>query len=235
MSGLLGVFDPTGRPIDRDEFERVAACPCGVSRPRWLSVLVFAGHRDGLCQACPGQATDRRTASRWRMHRGQDLPTTFDGRLDNREELAAQLDLRVSAVTPDSVLVAAAYRRWGVECPARLLGDFSLVVCDSQHRRLLVARDIFGLRPLFTVEKTGDAWWWASDQRALVSLQMPPINEGYIGELLSDRITTVDETVYQGLHRLPMAHAELTIGARACAGGGATGNPIWTARNSSKS
>ncbi|MGH9144933.1 MAG: asparagine synthase-related protein [Vicinamibacterales bacterium] len=140
---------------------------------------------------------------------GTQTCVTFDGRLDNREELAAQLDLRVSDSTPDSVLASAAYWRWGLDCPVRLLGDFSLVVWDGRERRLFMARDIFGLRPLF-YRRMGDGLWWASDQQALVSPRSPAINEGYVGELLSDRMTTIDETIYEEVRRLPMAHA-LTI------------------------
>ena len=131
---------------------------------------------------------------------------TFDGRLDNREELAAELDVRLSDFIPDSLLAAAAYRRWGVECPVRLLGDFSLVIWDGRERRLFAARDILGVRPLFYRRLHG-VWLWASDQRALMAFDMPTINEGYVGEILSSRITSIDETIYHSIHRLPMGHA----------------------------
>ena len=203
MSGLAGAFDPTGRPIDRDAFERMVSHvayrgPDGVRcwyAPRIaMAFAKFARTPDGTADRQPLDDPDA------------EICVTFDGRLDNREELAAQLDLRVSDVTPDSALAAAAYRRWGMECPVRLLGDFSLVVWDGRERRLFAARDILGVRPLF-YRKLNGAWWWASDQRALVALDMPAINEGYLGEHLSSRITSIDETIYQSIHRLPMAHA----------------------------
>ena len=56
----------------------------------------------------------------------------FWGRLDNRKERAAQLDVQAKLSTvPDPVLVHAAWRRWGEGLAEKRLGDFALAVIDT--------------------------------------------------------------------------------------------------------
>lgn len=208
MSGLAGAFDPSGHPIDRDMFARVVSYvayrgPDGVRTWQTTSGIAMA-----FAQfiRTPDAVADRQP----RCEQATELCVTFDGRLDNRAELTSQLGAAVHERTPDSALAAAAYRRWGTESAAKLLGDFSFIVWDGRERRLFAARDVAAARPLFYRVLNG-VWWWASDQRALLELGMPAINLGYVGEHLSCRVTSIDETIYEGIQRLPMAHA-LTIG-----------------------
>jgi asparagine synthase (glutamine-hydrolysing) len=74
-----------------------------------------------------------------------------DVRLDNRDELAEALGLEPAqaGLLADSALLLRALERWGDEAPARLLGDFAFAFYDSRERRLLLARDPLGQRPLF--------------------------------------------------------------------------------------
>lgn len=53
----------------------------------------------------------------------------------------------------DTEVVLAAWRAWGVECLSRFNGMFAFVLLDLEHRRLFVARDRFGVKPLY---------WWVS-------------------------------------------------------------------------
>jgi asparagine synthase (glutamine-hydrolysing) len=205
MSGLAGVFVCGGRPVDRSLFAQV------------VSKIAYRGrggltswHAPGVSLACAkfirtsDSAFDRQPL----YDAASDTCVTFDGRLDNRAELAGLLDVPLDDELPDSQLAGAAYRRWGTDALVRLLGDFSLAIWDGRERRLLLARDIMGARPLFYRELNG-AWWWASDQRALLGPGLPAINHGLLAEHLNGRIVSVDETVYEGVQRLPMAHALL--------------------------
>jgi asparagine synthase (glutamine-hydrolysing) len=80
----------------------------------------------------------------------QGIQVVFAGRLDNRAELAA--DLGVDAALPDARFAALAYQRWGLACPERLVGAFSMVVWDAPNERLFCATDHLALRPLFYSE-----------------------------------------------------------------------------------
>jgi asparagine synthase (glutamine-hydrolysing) len=155
MSGLAGTFDPTARRIDRDAFEHAV---CHVSYRGADGIRYWYAPGIAMAFAKFARTPDAPADLQPLEDPAAETCVTFDGRLDNRDELAAQLDLQISDSTPESVLVSAAYRRWGVECPVRLLGDFSLVVWDGRERRLFMARDIFGLRPLF-YRRMGSALW----------------------------------------------------------------------------
>lgn len=72
----------------------------------------------------------------------------FDGRLDNRDQLATELGRRPAGVS-DAALVLAAYERWGEAFLQRLLGPFALALVDVRRRRVLLGRDALGDRSLF--------------------------------------------------------------------------------------
>ncbi|MFY8193771.1 MAG: asparagine synthetase B, partial [Novosphingobium sp.] len=74
---------------------------------------------------------------------------TADVRLDNRDELLAQLDLAIAGrVIGDGELILHAYLRWGADCPVHLLGDFAFLIWDPRHQRVFAARDKVGMKQL---------------------------------------------------------------------------------------
>lgn len=81
---------------------------------------------------------------------GGRFKLVFDGRIDNRDELARVLALSPERARdwPDSAYVLSAFERWGEDCVPRLLGDFAFAVWDNQNHELFLARDYFGTRPL---------------------------------------------------------------------------------------
>ena len=74
--------------------------------------------------------------------RGRRFWLTWDGRLDNREELAGALEWQapVGSTATDAEYVLAAFQRWGDACVDRLLGDWAIVIWDARERRLLSPR-----------------------------------------------------------------------------------------------
>src|SRR5712692_8728798 len=74
---------------------------------------------------------------------------TWDGRLDNREDLIHQLTGKVSSEFADASIVAAAHERWGTGCLAKLLGDWALSIWNPDDRSLILAKDFAGSRPLY--------------------------------------------------------------------------------------
>lgn len=74
-----------------------------------------------------------------------------DLRLDNRDEIASTLGIEAteSRDSADADLLLCALERWGADAVPRLLGDFAFAFFDSAERRLILARDPLGQRPLF--------------------------------------------------------------------------------------
>jgi asparagine synthase (glutamine-hydrolysing) len=99
------------------------------------------------------------------------LVLVFDGRLDNRGELANSLyqhglELDTSS---DADMVLGAYELWSKNCPAKLLGDFSFAIWDARREQLFCARDHVGARQLYYVQ-TDRFFAFASDEEALLCL-----------------------------------------------------------------
>lgn len=133
---------------------------------------------------------------------------SFDGRIDNREDVAAALadgGWRCRSLA-DAEVAFQACVAWGEEAPARLLGDFALVLWDAPARRLLCARDVQGIRP-FCYRVDGARFAWASEAQALVKppFDQPPPNEALVAEYLTGILTTNAETLFRGVLRLAPA------------------------------
>ena len=140
------------------------------------------------------------------------VAVTFWGRLDNRENLAARLNLEPSLA--DSQIVLAAWRRWGEALPEQLLGDFSLVVLDPVHRQVFIARDPFGAKPLY-YRLNNKALIFATTLAAFRVLKTgsPAPDKDWMGRFLvnlsqhDNRQTCFDDVV-----KLPPGHC-LTVGS----------------------
>src|SRR4051812_23496903 len=76
-----------------------------------------------------------------------DLNVNLNGRILNRDELISQLEMGNRQIS-DSVLCADVYRKWGLDCFAKLKGPFSLAIHDFAKQRLVLVRDPIGTKPL---------------------------------------------------------------------------------------
>ncbi len=70
-------------------------------------------------------------------------------RLDNRAELRRELEVQNSADWPDSRFVLEAYKKWGIGCCDRLLGDWCFALWDNATQKLVLARDATGNSGLY--------------------------------------------------------------------------------------
>jgi len=100
----------------------------------------------------------------------QHIRAVADSRLTNAGELRAELEReghRFHART-DEELIAHAYDRWGTGGFERLRGPFACAVWDDATRRLVLARDHIGIRPLYFALLQGHGVVFASEIRALL-------------------------------------------------------------------
>jgi len=83
---------------------------------------------------------------------------TFNGEIYNYLEIRAELAKDHDAqfrTEGDSEAIVAAYHYWGADAVRRLRGMFAFAVWDTETRELFVARDPFGIKPLFVATGTG--------------------------------------------------------------------------------
>lgn len=107
-----------------------------------------------------------------------DIAVVFDGRIDARDDLARALG--VPAATPDAELAARAFAAWGDDAPAHIIGDFAIAAWNRRERRLTLARDRFGVRPLYFA-RDGESLVAMTDLAALLAT-------GDLGATLDDAV-----------------------------------------------
>jgi asparagine synthase (glutamine-hydrolysing) len=116
---------------------------------------------------------------------------------------------------PAAELPLLLYRRQGLGFGAGLDGGHALAVHDHAMRRLVLARDGFGLAPLYVAE-TEEGIAFASEAQALVAagLVAPRLRAAARDELLQLRFTTGAETIFEGISRvLPAESLAIADGA----------------------
>lgn len=142
---------------------------------------------------------------------------TWDGRLDNRDELGRELGLATADRPTDVELVGWAYDRWGARFPRHLVGDFAVSVWDAGQDRLLLARDPFGTRPLFYAVEAGrqDRLLWASNLTAVVTAGDldTTVDEEWIGGYLVG-VPPAGHTPYRGIREVPAGSTVTFEGCR---------------------
>jgi asparagine synthase (glutamine-hydrolysing) len=127
---------------------------------------------------------------------------TWDGRLDNREELIHEL--RASLTLDDDVALAgAAFDRWGTGCFAKLIGDWALSIWDSRQRSLILAKDPIGPRHLYySIDNKQITWCTILDPLVLFADKAFKLCEEYIAGWLSAYPAT-EITPYVGIMSVP--------------------------------
>lgn len=144
--------------------------------------------------------------------RGEAQPTraagwvlAFDGRLDNRADLARALDLRAQGLT-DSALILAALSRWGAAAPRHFIGPFAIAAWDQQAERLLLARDAMGERPLF-VHRSDRRLAFATTPAALLALPevSTALDEMSLTGFLTQKPSAPGQTFFRDIAQIPAA------------------------------
>ncbi|MGB8062254.1 MAG: asparagine synthase-related protein [Candidatus Sulfotelmatobacter sp.] len=131
------------------------------------------------------------------------LVVTWDGRLDNRQELIHECNEMLPKDPPDVLIVAAAYELWGTKCLAKITGDWALSVWSPDDRSLVLAKDIVGTRPLFySIEKSEITWSTILDPLVLYADKSFVLDEEYVAGWLSS-FPAPHLTPYVGIHSVP--------------------------------
>ncbi len=92
----------------------------------------------------------------------------FNGEIFNYVELREELETlgHRFRTRSDTEVIVHAFEAWGEECFARFNGQWALALWDSRRRRLVLARDRVGVRPLY-IRESGGTVWFASEVKAI--------------------------------------------------------------------
>lgn len=165
------------------------------------------------------QPMNLRNSGRW---------IVFNGAIYNHVELRDQLqpEHRFSTRTDTEVLLAA-YQKWGVNCLNRLNGMFAFAIWDAPRKKLFMARDRFGEKPLYYMHQAG-RFVLASELKQFLALDFEaridyPVLADFFLHYLQDHD---DRTFFESVRQLPPAHwMEFDLAAEALDGP----HRYWTA------
>jgi len=132
---------------------------------------------------------------------------TYNGEIYNYLELRAQLqaDGYSFATSTDTEVIVAAYDRWGVDCLERFNGMWSFCLVDRIARRIFLARDRLGVKPLYLWRRGGNFVFASEIKSLLLHPEIDArINPVYCRRYLDDGANeSRPETAFEGVGRLP--------------------------------
>jgi asparagine synthase (glutamine-hydrolysing) len=126
-----------------------------------------------------------------------------NGEIYNYLELRKELHGVNFATNSDCEPALWLYRRHGIDFVEKLRGMYAIALHDPKAGRLVLARDPFGIKPLYYVESE-HGLAFASEPQALIAagLATPGIDPGAQAELLELQFTTRRDTIYPGIKRV---------------------------------
>jgi len=138
------------------------------------------------------------------------LTVTFNGEIYNFTELRTQLEAaghRFKTAT-DTEVILEAYRRWGTDCVRHLRGMFAFAIHDKTQRRVFLARDRAGEKPLFYSHRDGGLAF-ASELKAMMAVPGFPrkIDTNALNCYLAFGYVAGSQSIFEGVSKLRQGHA----------------------------
>jgi len=130
----------------------------------------------------------------------------YNGEIYNHNELREELTRAGHSFTTrsDTEVIVNSYEEWGTACFARLNGMFALAIWDGEQKRLILARDKLGIKPLY-YSSVNTNLVFASEYKAILSVGHVDltINSNFVMQLVEVGYPLSPETLLSGVHQLP--------------------------------
>ncbi len=214
MCGICGLIRTDGRPADADAVRRMSA-----------AVAHRGPDDEGLFCDGPAALGHRRLAvidlspeaRQPLVNEDGSVRVVFNGEIYNFAELRAGLERRghVFRSRSDTEVIVHLYEEHGEGCLDHLRGMFALAVWDAPRRRLLLARDRLGKKPLYWAEGAGRLLFASEIKAILAEGSTPRVPDALaIHHYLTYDFVPSPLTAFRGIRRLPPAHFLVLEGGR---------------------
>lgn len=131
--------------------------------------------------------------------------TVFNGEIYNYQELKEELialghDFKTKS---DTEVLVHGYEEWHTDLPKHLRGMFAFAIYDKNKNEVFLARDNFGIKPLYYA-KMNDTFMFASEIKAFLDVPAfeKVFNESILETYLEFSFVPTNETFFKGVHRL---------------------------------
>lgn len=213
MCGIAGLINLDGAPVSPVVLQAMTDSirhrgPDGEGQ--WIEGGVGFGHRRlAIIDLTPAGRQPMASAdNRYLLN--------YNGEVYNFRELRAELEAegyRFRSRT-DSEVVLNALAAWGVKALSRFNGMFALALWDRKERRLMLARDRYGIKPLY-VWRQGASCAFASEHKAMRAIPgfAPALDRAALFEYFTFQNIFTDRTLLEGVELFPPGHyATLDLG-----------------------
>lgn len=179
--------------------------------------LVHRGPDDEGLLVSPGVALGMRrlaiidlvTGEQPAFNEDQSIAVVLNGEIYNYRELRADLEARGHSFrsASDTEVLPHLYEEYGQEMVKHLNGMFAFALWDQKLRRLFIARDRFGEKPLYW-GVFDETFVFASEPKALLAhpAVYPSLNQQALRYYLSFDYIPAPHSIYEGVNKLPAAH-----------------------------
>ena len=205
MCGIAGIIKKDGGLIDPDRIRRMND---------------LASHRgpDGSGYFCvPGLSLGHRRLAILDLHprgaqpmaRGDYLQIVFNGEIYNYLEIRLELErLGLEFYTgTDTEVILAAFDTWGPDCLNRFNGMWAFAIYDARDRSIFLARDRFGVKPLYYTDQA-DVFGFASEIKQVLSLLPRTVacQSAVLDWLVFSHESYQSQSMFDGVQSLPPGH-----------------------------
>ncbi len=135
--------------------------------------------------------------------------TVFNGEIYNFAEIRRELEAHghVFRTQTDTEVIVHGYEQWGADAVTRFRGMFAIAIWDTKRRRLVLARDRLGVKPVYYALLPSSVVF-GSEIKAL--LEDPDVPRDWSAEALDAYLALqyvpCPQTIYEGIFKLPPAH-----------------------------
>ena len=208
MCGICGIVAGPGgsRTIRREQIERMCNSiahrgPDGAGV--FIDVGVGLGHRRlSIIDVAHGAQPMASDDGRYQL--------VYNGEVYNHPVLMPEL--QATGVTYrthcDTETVLHLYEREGKALPNRLRGMFAIAIWDRTQQELFIARDRFGVKPVYYAHLDDGTLLFGSEIKAILASGeiRPALNAASLPDYLANYAPSGDDTMYAGIKRLPPGH-----------------------------
>jgi asparagine synthase (glutamine-hydrolysing) len=203
MCGIVGVLDHGGAPVDRQALERACASiahrgpddegihidgPVGLGHRRLSIIDVSADGHQPMC------------------NEDETVWLTYNGEIYNFRDLRRLLEARGHRFRShtDSEVLVHGWEEWGESLVDRLNGIFAFAIWDGRTHELFLARDRFGVKPLYLCS-SGGALLFASEVKAILAYRGAParLSLPALMEYMTFQNVLGEHTLFDGVTMLP--------------------------------
>lgn len=206
MCGIVGVLQRNGAPVSEATVKHMSDAiahrgPDGEGQ--WVEGNVGIGHRRlAIIDLSPAGIQPMLSAN-------ERYVISYNGEIYNFRELRAELEAQGCSFRSrtDSEVVLQAYATWGADAITRFNGMFAFAIWDRKARTLFLARDRYGIKPLYYTMQ-GTRFAFASEHKAIVALPdfARKLDKEALVEYFTFQNLFTDRTLLQDIRMFPAGH-----------------------------